>query len=335
MFHSARIKLTLWYVLIIMLVSLLFSLVIYEGIDNEFHRFERYQSLRIQREQQGLFPPPTLRSIDVEMIEDSRRRLTLVLLLINLGILVLAGGASYFLAGKTLMPIQLMVDEQNRFITDASHEFRTPLTSLRSEIEVNLRDKKLNLSAAKTLLKSNLEEVVSLQSLSEGLLELAQFPDKNNNTRFEKVSILEISQEAVKRIQPQGSQKQIKIENQVKNYPVLGHKSSLVELLVILLDNGIKYSPAKTNILLGSSKADSLVSISVSDQGTGIDEKDIPHLFDRFYRADISRSKEKVDGYGLGLAIAKKIADSHRGQIEVESHLKKGTKFTIKLPEKD
>src|SRR3989304_7701028 len=165
---SCQIKLTVWYLLIIMLVSVVFSLVIYSGINRELGRFERSQVLRLRREQELMLPaplPPELRGLDAQIVAAARMRLTLTLVLINIGIFGIAGFAGYFLAGRTLKPIKEMVDEQNRFITDASHELRTPITSLKTEIEVNLRDKNLS-KDAKKLLESNLEEVNSLQSLS-------------------------------------------------------------------------------------------------------------------------------------------------------------------------
>lgn len=336
MFQSARFKLTAWYLLIIMLISVLFSLFIYIGMSNELRRFEHLHQLRIEREQ-DMFPmPPFPRrfgNIDPEMIAETRNRLTLVLVLVNLGILVISGGAAYFLAGRTLKPIKEMVDEQNRFITDASHELRTPLTSLRSEIEVSLRDKNLTLRNAQILLKSNLEEVINLQSLSNHLMELASYQKKNGGFQSEKLSLAEIIQRACKNIFPLAQQKHIAIENKVKDYSFPGDKQSITELFTILLDNAIKYSHEHTNVLLISKKTDHMIAVKVKDTGIGIDKKDLPHIFDRFYRADKSRSKDMVSGYGLGLAIAQKIVELHKGKINVESRPGKGSTFTIELPD--
>lgn len=336
MFHSARIKLTVWYVIIIMFISMLFSLIIYEGINSEFRRFGHFQQIRLQREQEGIslqpspFRPPS--TVDLEMIEESRQRLTMVLIIVDLGILIISGGAAYFLAGKTLRPIKAMVDEQNRFITDASHELRTPLTALRTEIEVNLRDKKLSLDSAKTLLKSNLDEVVNLQSLSDNLLTLSQFQYKNGNGFFEDISLSEIMESVVKKITPLARQKNISINNKVKNYNLKGDKLGLTELFVILLDNAVKYSKKNSPVFLTSNKTDSVINIEVIDQGEGIKKEDLPFIFDRFYRVDKARSKEKITGYGLGLSIARKIAEMHKGSIDVTSKIGKGTKFTVSLP---
>ena len=178
MFENARIKLTAWYLGIIMLVSILFSVVIYTGINAELERIEHMQ-LRFQEDlEEGIIPPSNIRiertlKADPAVIKAARARLLTILGLINLAILGISGGAGYFLAGRTLKPIREMVEEQKRFIADSSHELRAPLTSLRTEIEVALRNTKLNLSDAKKLLVSNLEEVLSLQLLSDNLQNLS------------------------------------------------------------------------------------------------------------------------------------------------------------------
>ena len=172
MFRSARFTLTAWYLIIMMIVSGLFSGIIYQGINQELTRLELVQLHRQERLEEvfGDVRIPQLESAQ-DAIQDSRKRLIITLLFINGGILLLAGAAGYFLAGQTLQPIQEMVLEQRRFISDASHEMRTPLTALRSEIEVGLLDKKMSLNGAKKLLKSNLEEVIHLQKLSNSLLD--------------------------------------------------------------------------------------------------------------------------------------------------------------------
>ena len=151
MFQKTRIKLTAWYLLIIMLVSISFSAVIFKMLTAELDRLEHVEILRIQRQ----FPPPPL-LLDPETIEEVKGRLLLRLLSVNLFILAGSALAGYFLAGRTLRPIAEMIEEQNRFISDASHELRTPLTALKSEIEVNLRNKNMTLVESKNLLRSNL-----------------------------------------------------------------------------------------------------------------------------------------------------------------------------------
>jgi signal transduction histidine kinase len=347
MFTSARLKLTLWYVLISLAVSLLFSVFIYAGIDTEFRRLERMQvRLKQMQEEFGngerIFVPVgpdgrpgrALEQIDPEAITKARIRVISILGVVNLIILGVAGTAGYFLAGRSLRPIKQMVDEQHRFISDASHELRTPLTSLRSEIEVGLRNKKITLADSKKLLESNLEEVVSLQALSDNLLDLAQTGRPVNNTQFSEVLLTNAINAAVKKLNGSLVKKGITVEKHRADITIIGIPDRIEELFVILLDNAAKYSPEKSTVKISVRKLKDVVEIAITDQGVGIEAEDLPYIFDRFYRANKSRSKENVSGYGLGLSIAKKIVDAHQGRISVESTVGHGTVFTIILPAK-
>lgn len=343
MFNKARIKLTFWYLLIIMFISISFSVVIYKFLTAEINRALRMEQLRVQG---GYTPakkfiirfdePTPQRGIVItppspEVLEEAKDRIFLMLLVINLGILGLSGVAGYLLAGLTLRPIKNMVDEQNRFITDASHELRTPLTSLKSEIEVNLRDKKLTIKDARKLLESNLEEVNNLQYLSDNLIKLAQ-THKPNGVKFEKVSIVAVSENALRKVENLAKTKSIKIIKNVEDINISADRQGLTELFVIFLDNAIKYSPEKSEVNLNIKKSGSSAIIEIEDQGIGIDKKDLPLLFERFYRADKARTKKDTDGFGLGLSIAKQIIDKHSGSIDVKSKIEFGTTFKIKLP---
>lgn len=324
-----------------MFISISFSVAIYKVLTNELNRVAHLQVLRGERQLFLSDPdkipfevrqrPPRVFLLDPELIEETKNRLKMILLLINGGILGVSSLAGYFLAGRTLRPIKQMVDEQNRFITDSSHELRTPITSLKTEIEVNLRDKKLS-RETKKILESNLEEVNSLQNLSDNLIKLTQYQKANGNIHFENVSLKEIIDETLKKVSKLAKHKNITINNLVKDYNLQADKLSLTEAFVILLDNAIKYSHKNTVIYLTSKKTDHFLSVYIKDEGIGIAEQDLPHLFDRFYRVDQSRTKTDVQGYGLGLSIAKQIVDKHNGSVSVESELGKGATFTVQLP---
>ena len=126
--------------------------------------------------------------------------------------------------------------------------------------------------------------------------------------------------------------KNIKIVKKLKSVIVRGNTQSLVELMSVLVDNAVKYSPAKGKIEVGIKKTRKCGIVEVTDEGEGICKKDIPHIFDRFYRADSSRGKNKADGFGLGLSIAKSIVDTHRGSISVKSKARRGSTFKVILP---
>jgi signal transduction histidine kinase len=335
MFNQARIKLTVFYLIIIMLISGLFSAVVYNLTTQEIDRIEKMNRVRMEGEPlfiQLQTPNKKIIFISPEVIEESKHRLQLMLLAINLGILTLSALGGYYLAGRTLRPIQEMVNQQNQFITDASHELKTPLTALKTEIEVSLRDTKLSLTDAKKLLKSNLEEVNSLQSLSESLIKLSYNPSLFKKNYSENISLKEESDLAIKKIQSLAKMKQIKIDNKIGGQYIHAARGTITDLMTIFLDNSIKYSPEKTTISLFSSTTDGVVLISIKDQGIGIKKADQSKIFNRFYRTDESRSKSPANGYGLGLSIALKTIKSLEGKIEIESELNQGTTFTIVLP---
>jgi len=327
MFNSARIRLTAWYLVIIALISFFFSVAIYRVLTSELNRIEEMQRVRIEREVPDR-PRPFF--LDPLVVAETKRRIFLMLSAANVVILASSAVAGFYLAGRTLSPIKEMVEEQDRFLSDASHELRTPITVLKSEIEVNLRDKNLRLADAKKLLVSNLEEVNSLQILTDNLIKLSRYQARQNGFAPTRVSLKTITASAVKRVKILAKQKQIEMVNETKNIFLLGEEPSLTELVVILLDNAIKYSSKNSKVVILSQKTDGHVILKVTDQGVGINRKDLSHLFDRFFRADQARSRQ-VGGFGLGLSIAKEIVKRHGGIIKVDSKLGKGTTFSVSL----
>ncbi len=326
MFASARLKLTIWYLFIIMSVSLVFSFAIYSGINLELNQFER---LTVVRREVDFFGTRVQRTpaFDKGMISNARQKLILNLALINLGILVISGVSGYLLAGKTLKPIEDMVGEQKRFIADASHELRTPLTAMKTEIEVALRDKGLSLAQSRKLLQSNLEETNKMQSLSNYLLSLSRYESVGEKLPMSKFNLAEILKNVIEKLEPVAQAKKVKLNPDLKDSSVIGNEDSLNELFTILIDNAIKYSHPKGEVRIKVARS----MVSIQDFGVGIKESELPHIFDRFYRADSSRSKSSVEGYGLGLAIAKSIVDLHNGRIQVKSSLGQGTTFIVTL----
>ncbi len=335
MFRSARFQLTVWYALTIMLVSAFFSLVIYRGASQEIDRFSQSQRARIQRQlrESELLPPEIRKDIvipvpalaDPDLAEETKVRFGILLAILNSSILFLASILGYLLAGKTLLPIQQMVQEQHRFISDASHELRTPLTALRASLEVALRDTKLTMAQARTQLEESLVDVGTLQKLSDNLLHLAQYRKPTSREQFTTIELQKTLQAASKSVSALAKHKQILLKKSLVPATIWGQADSIQELLVILLDNAIKYSNAKTTIEISNTVKRNKVQIKIADHGQGIAAEDLPHIFDRFYRADSARQHAKTDGYGLGLAIAEEIVRRHAGTIVVESTQGVGT----------
>lgn len=336
MFKKARIKLTAWYLVIIMAISLGFSGAVYASINQELMRFDNAQHIRQQRTdslntfllQQGIPMSLGQEPQEFENVDLARARIIMSLAVVNITILLVSGVGGYFLAGQTLEPISKMVKEQKEFIGNASHELRTPLTSLKTEIEVGLRDKKLDIGNARDLLKSNLEDVNRMQKLSNYLLALNKYENADMRLELGRINLGDVVFEVIDKSTSYAKQKDIKIISKIYPVFVKGNEGAIFELASILIENAIKYSGLAKKINVSVTKTGTLI---VKDYGIGIAESDIPHIFDRFYRADSSRSKSKIDGYGLGLSIAKSITDKLSAKIKIQSKLGRGSTFSVQF----
>jgi len=326
MFERARVKLTGWYLLIIMMISFSFSGVIYRSATFELQRFAEAQQNKFERRMMPITPENIPVIIDDELILEAQHRILNALVLINLVILTISAALGYYLSGKTLAPIQEMMNDQYRFVSDASHELKTPITAIKTTLEVALRDDKLNLKESRATLATSLEEVDRLQKLAEGLLELTH---KKMVGAFVPLNIDGVIKTTSKMIQPIADEKKIKISTKISETIVMADESSLSRALLAILDNAIKYSPSKSEIKITSKIYEKKIKINIVDQGVGIEKENIKHVFDRFYRTDPART---TTGYGLGLSIAKQIITEHGGTIAMSSVLGKGTTATISLP---
>lgn len=333
MFERARLKLTARYLLIIMAVSVMFSIAFYHASTREIERvITKIQTLQgypnnqkaDQKQLESNFGPTLV------YLEASKKEILIFLYFVNAWIFFFAGLAGYFLAGKTLHPIKVMIEEQNQFVSSASHELRTPIATLRAEMEGSLLERHISDKEARKLIKSNLEELETLQALTNNLLQLAQIHNIHLKEKMQIVSLSKIISTAQKKVNSLAKSKNIKIINKSKDNKIHGDSATLTEVFVTILDNAIKYSPSKTKINISSIQKRNSVKINITDQGKGISPTDLPHIFDRFYRADNSRSQ--TEGYGLGLSIAKKIIEKHNGTIAVKSTEGRGSTFTIAIP---
>lgn len=325
LFDNATLRLTLWYMVILMIISVLFSAVLYRVASDEFGRAlgpRRPGETRIFIDDESVI---TMRQ---QRIDDSNNRVIGNLVFFNVAVLVCGGWLSYVLARRTLRPIEDMMESQVRFSSDAAHELRTPLAVMQAETEVALRDKKATKATHAETLQSNLDEVHRLRTLTDRLLLLAH----NNDIELAEVAVDDVATEAMNRVIPLAQAKDIAIDLRIDRATVRANAESLTDILTILLDNAIKYSPAKRTITLRNETKDKFVLIHVCDEGVGIAADDQARIFDRFYRVDTSRSKVTVEGFGLGLSIAKRLIEQQHGTISLRSSAGKGSTFTISLP---
>lgn len=341
--HKPSLRLAGLYLAIMMAISLFFSASIYQLSIQEVDRGLRGVIASNSGPRAGVMVAPFEVSVLPETIrqkladereaqyQEARSRIIRRLVTTNLFILVAGGILSYYLARRTLGPIEEAQQAQSRFTADASHELRTPIAAMRSEIEVALMNPKLTLANAKAQLQSNLEELARLTTLSDGLLRLARLED--HTIGQSKTNVDAIIRRAVDRVLPLAEAKRmlITLPTQV-HIPLKGDEDSLVEALVTVLDNAVKYSPEKTEVTVRAHAEKHQAIIRITDHGIGIKATELPHIFDRFYRADSARTRQQIQGYGLGLAIAKNIIEAHGGTITATSTPGRGTIFTITVP---
>ena len=333
MFKSATFKLTLSYLGVLMVISLLFSTVVYRVGSNNlvFGLSRESQELSIAF---PIFNGTPYAQPDPRSLIAGKTHLLDQLILTNLVVLVAGGLISYVLARESLKPIEETHEQQKRFVADVSHELRTPLTALRMESEVALMDDQATPKELKRVINSNIEEAAKLENLINNLMKLSLLEAGEVQRQFTQLDLRQLAKEAIDQLKPQATAKNIKIKlEHAKNSNVFikGDRDSLVQLIVIFLDNAVKYSPKQTPITLSIEKSsNNVTSLSIKDKGIGIKPEHLEHIFDRFYRADASRSND--GGFGLGLSIAKLITDIHKANIIITSTPKQGTLVKVDFP---
>ena len=226
--------------------------------------------------------------------------------------------------------IQKSVQQQNRFVSDASHELRTPISVIQGYTNLLARWGKDDRKVLEESISALQSEAESMNHLIEELLFLARDDSGTLKITKEQFQLKEIINEILYETSLMETTHQIVSEKQ-EDFPVSADRKLIKEAVRILVDNSIKYTPAGGTIKLNCYVKNKQAIISVEDNGIGISKEDLPHIFTRFYRTDKSRTKES-GGTGLGLTIAKLIIDNHQGKINVWSELNEGTIFRIQLP---
>lgn len=234
---------------------------------------------------------------------------------------------------KAMIPISSAFERQREFVADASHELRTPLSVMLSSIDaIEMTIDHNQDPIVRKMLFNMKDEVKRMTGLVSGLLTLAR-SDSGKIERNDAVfDFSEMAQKAMEAMKPIAQEKQIQLQFDAPETLVgKGDEHRLKQLLYILLDNALKYTPNGGKVELALSRKQDELKIKVSDTGVGIRPEEQPFIFDRFYRADKVRSRQE-GSYGLGLSIAKWIVDIHQGTIEVNSELGKGSVFIVELP---
>ncbi|MCG7346042.1 cell wall metabolism sensor histidine kinase WalK [Sporosarcina sp. ACRSL] len=220
------------------------------------------------------------------------------------------------------------------FVANVSHELRTPITSIKGFTETLLDGAMNDPITSKEFLEIIQKESNRLHLLINDLLELSGIEREGFQLKYDNVSISDIIENAMKIVYGLIEKKHMNIViNTNQQLFVQADSARLIQVLVNLLTNAINYSKENTTITINTSETDDEAIIEVQDEGMGIAEKELPRLFERFYRVDRARSRDS-GGTGLGLAIVKHLIEAHGGKVTVESTVGVGTKFTIMLPKK-
>ncbi|HTV76086.1 MAG TPA: ATP-binding protein [Candidatus Baltobacteraceae bacterium] len=218
-----------------------------------------------------------------------------------------------------------------RFVADASHDLRTPLTILRGELENFSEDGRLD-SELRDRVGSMLEEVVHLGKIVEQLFTLSRLDAGEAQTEWTRFDLSELAQSTTEQMNLLAEDKGISIScDAAQPLMVEGNRVRLKQVVVNLLDNAIKYTPAKGAIQLRVHGVNSHAVLEVKDSGIGIPPDALPHIFERFYRVDPARSAES-ESAGLGLSIVKSICAAHGAEVEAQSSVGNGSRFRVKLP---
>jgi len=322
-FSKARMSLTLWYELFIFLIVLAFSIVLFATETNNFGRVVLQRNF-------GNRPPRILSTDEFEDLRDQvielRRSFALDLIVIDTAILLIGASLSYILAGKTLDPIKRTFEDQKNFLANASHEFRTPLAAIQTATEVALRSKSKTKEDYQKVLQQTLQESIRLSVIADELLLLSRIDAGITTLRLKDTNISKILNEVIDEVRPLLLEKKLELVGKIHPNVILPtDPHRFKQVLLIFLDNAIKFTKEKGTITIALDKKPK-VQLKVEDTGIGISQKDIPHIFERFYQADKARGGNSA---GLGLAIAKWIVTAHNGNISVKSKENIGTTFIL------
>ena len=265
---------------------------------------------------------------DLEAERSALGSLRTILLVGGLGVLAAALMLGWVYAGRALVPIRESMRRQREFAADAGHELRTPLAIVKAAVE-DARRQPASVGAQGGPLDVIDRQADRLTELVDELLVFARIQAGTLELDRRPVRLDEAVVAAAERIAPLGRRRGIELEIEVVPADVIGDARRLEQLVAILLDNAIRHSPDGGGVVIRLTQRASGLELSVEDEGPGIPTDELDSLFDRFYRARTATT----DGVGLGLAIARWIAEGHGGRIRAENRQKRGARFTVTLPD--
>ncbi len=264
-----------------------------------------------------------------DYLSDSLRSTAIISGAVCVGSLLLFFGVSYVLAGIVIRPTAEAWEKQKRFVADASHDLKTPLTVILANADILRAKPSATVGEQMQWVEGTAEEAERMRGLVNQMLELAKSEDAQRTLTLSPLSLSELTERTVLQFEPLAFERGITLESEIDPNVILpSHSETFVRLAHILLDNAVKYSPDNAAVTVRLQAHGTGAVFSVQNFGTPISPNDLPHLFERFWRADKARS---VGGFGLGLSIAKNLAEALRGKISVTSTLQTGTVFSVRF----
>jgi signal transduction histidine kinase len=242
---------------------------------------------------------------------------------------LLALPAGTLLANRSMRPIREAFARQRAFVADAAHELRTPLTLIRAEAEYMTRTPELSAADREESESAIVREVDAMAALVSSLLQLARMDERGQKLEGHRVDLADVSRTVAERFRGLAVERRIQLELNATE-PVFARcdHAAAEQVLTILLDNAIIFTPAGGNVRIGAGLQSGKATLTVVDTGIGVSAEDQKRIFDRFYRADPARSRSS-GGAGLGLSIAAELMAAQDGSIEVESNLGVGSTFKL------
>lgn len=326
-FDRARLKLTLLYLAISGCIVMIFSVAAFNAQTYAVDRVIDMIEIRAPLAERQLIV-----SLLGQRLEEFNQAFRERLLVLNVAMLIGAGIASYVLSGYSLRSIRDNVESQEEFAADASHELRTPLTTISMEIVALQKTHKKLPPPVRETLQSIQQEVRRMQEIVNGLLTLVRNDEERDSPR-ELTDLNQIVAASSKQMQNLAKDKKVTLSFIPSKQPLSVRVTSdqIKQLCLILLDNAIKYTPAKGKVTVTTEVKGRTIWLVIEDTGVGIPENDLPHIFDRFYRVRrFDRAAPK--GAGLGLTIAQKLIEHARATVKISSTIGVGTRVSLRFP---
>lgn len=307
-----------------------------EGLQSTIIGGQYYQFINVSVSKMTNYSPVEKIQI-VYNLKREREMLTHLLIVIGFGSLLsvfIAILAGIYLANKALIPIKRSWEKQQQFVSNASHELRTPLSVMKLNLEHLFRHPDHIIEQESQIIHQTIQEINYLTKMITDLLTLARSDSNEIQLMQDNIQLDAIIQQVVKTFTSFAASKRIQVTADLPLIKMVGDKERLKQLFIILIDNALKYTSENGSILIKGNIMNSYVHIEIIDNGLGISKEDLPHIFDRYYRGDKSRSRH-LEGSGLGLSIAKWIIESHSGKIRIRSNEGEGTHIFVTLPIKN